>query len=81
MRDSNATNEERLSVMEFTNKAEPYLQGMIFVAGVDYVRSELEYQMGNFEKANEYINKSLSLWSYRKLYKEQKNKIVKALGE
>lgn len=54
---------------------------MIFVAGVDYVRSELEYQMGNFEKANEYINKSLSLWSYRKLYKEQKNKIVKALGE
>lgn len=79
IRDSNATNEERLAVFPFTDKAEPYLNGMIFEAGVNYVRSELYYQLNEYLLADEYIDKALSLWSYRKMYVDQKAKIQNAL--
>lgn len=79
IRDSNATNEDRLAVFTYTDKAEPYLTGMIFEAGVNYVRSELYYQLDEFLLANEYIDKALALWSYRKMYVDQKAKIQEAL--
>lgn len=79
VRDSSATNEDRLAMFPNTDKAEPYLKGMIFEAGVNYVRSELYYQLKEYLLANEYIDKALSLWSYRKMYVDQKAKIQEAL--
>jgi thioredoxin-related protein len=80
-KDEKATNEMRMEAIKNTDLAFPYLQGGVFEAGPSFVKSNLYYAMGDYKTADEYIDKSLAIWSTRKSYLDQKQKIQAKLKE
>lgn len=79
-KDEKATNEMRIEALKNADLAFPYLQGGVFEAGPSYVKSNLYYAMEDYQKADEYIDKSLAIWGSRKLYTDQKKKVQEKLN-
>lgn len=76
MKKENATKQERKEAIKTLESAVEYVKGTVNEASVYYVMSELYFQDKNIKKANECIDRSLSIYD-KKSYRDQKEKINK----
>gem|GEM_PF-5688125 len=56
-------------------------EGGVFEASPNNVKSQLYYNLGEYDKSLEYINNALKIWSTRKSYLDQKKKVEDKLAE
>jgi thioredoxin-related protein len=66
--------------LSFIETALQYVAGSVNEASSYYIQSKLYFNMKDFAKANESIDKALKIFD-RKLYREQKEKIEKQLSQ
>ncbi|HRE40565.1 MAG TPA: thioredoxin fold domain-containing protein [Ignavibacteria bacterium] len=80
-KDEKATREMTIEGIEWAEKSAPYFKGGVFEASPNNVKSQLYYNLGEYDKSLEYINNALKIWSTRKSYLDQKKKVEDKLAE
>lgn len=76
MKDEKATNDDRNEAIKTLEECLNYVKGTVNEASVYYVMSDLYFQNKDLNKANECIDKSISIYD-KKSYRDQKEKINK----
>lgn len=76
MKDTTATKKDRKRAIKTLENSIQYVKGTVNEASAYYIMSELYYQNKDIKKANECIDKSISIYD-KKSYRDQKEKINK----
>ncbi len=74
MKDEKATKQDRENSIKTLEKCLNYVKGTVNEASVYYIMSDLYFQNKNINKANECIDKAISIYD-KKTYQDQKAKI------